>query len=1289
LGASASQFLTWTAAGLTDSDFAERARDIKSLVKAKFDLTEWLEAAKSLQDPLREKQRSALVSYLVTQRAVRSSDDLNNDFLIDVEMSPCMMTTRIKQAISSVQVFVQRSLMNLEPEVSLSAREAEEWARWRKQYRVWEANRKVLLYPENWIEPELRDDKSPFFKELENELLQGDVTNNSAETAFLHYLEKLNEVARLEIVGLYHQFEPPSNGAGSGVDTLHVFGRTFATPHVYYYRRRDGLGAWTAWEKVDADIQGNHLIPLIWNRRLYLFWATFTKKQKEQPVTMPAVGQTMAAGRKIWEIQLSWIELKNGQWSAKKQAKPYLSEANHPDLPLDKMDESDFTFKSRIADDVPAGEQQLFLDCYGPNSVTRPSQPSTAVKEGFIFSLNARANERAFADAASIQLKVNGNAFPGAALNNVEIVVRRNSNGKEVDRIPLAATWTEIINGDLFSKNDYFLSSAAYEVVSVTKAGKRPITQTVVPPAQPKGEPELRDVTRDEPAYTVNLTTTTIPATVSEGIMHLVSFPFDDGQGNIGEPRVISGPTVLEPLPGTKFVNMMLVESNNPGNALGSDKLLKQTPGVFRLLGKHQSYQPKFLPLPFFYQDESRTFLAISTSADGGALKVRFNTFHHPAVHPFIKSLNRFGIDGLLTLNNQRLIDVPVVFNQYQPNTRVDSRLPREDVDLSHDGAYSIYNWELFFHVPFLIACRLSDNQRFEDAHKWFRYIFDPTATESPDKPTNPGPERFWRVKPFYDQALRGIQTLSDLLQEGVELQEQVREWRANPFNPHAIARFRHVAFMKAVVMRTIDNLIAWGDQLFRRSTIESINEATQLYILAAQMLGRRPDHIPARAKAKLQTFRTLDDEGMLDSLSNAVVEIENFIPPSVTGNQPPGTQSGAHLTMQFFCITSNDKLLGYWDTVADRLFNIRHCLNIEGQALTLPIFDSPIDPGLLVKATAAGIDIASALSDINVTLPNYRFNIIQQKATELCNDVRALGGALLAALEKRDAEALALLRAAQEIKVANAVREVRQKQVDEAQAALEALEKNKEMITVRRDYYRDIAFMNAWEIASTAFATSALLLQAAEATALALSGGLHLVPNVKLGAPPSMGATYGGENVGDSAEKFGLSLGQIAAVLNSSASMSATLGGYWRRFDEWKFQERVAAKELEQVEKQIAAADIRKAIAERELINHDLQIDNAKEVNEFLRNKFTNRELYDWMVSQIAAIYFQSYQVAYDVAKRAERAYRYELGLRDSNFIQFGYWDSLKKGLLCGERLHHDLQRMDVAYLDRNRREY
>ena len=37
--------------------------------------------------------------------------------------------------------------------------------------------------------------------------------------------------------------------------------------------------------------------------------------------------------------------------------------------------------------------------------------------------------------------------------------------------------------------------------------------------------------------------------------------------------------------------------------------------------------------------------------------------------------------------------------------------------------------------------------------------------------------------------------------------------------------------------------------------------------------------------------------------------------------------------------------------------------------------------------------------------------------------------------------------------------------------------------------------------------------------------------------------------------------------------------------------------------------------------------------------------------------------------------------------FVQFGYWDSLKKGLLAGDRLTADLRRMEAFYLDTNRR--
>src|SRR5215218_10649404 len=93
--------------------------------------------------------------------------------------------------------------MNLEPRVSPAVIPARQWE-WMSRYRVWEANRKVYLFPENWLEPELRDDKSPFFKEIESELLQSDITEDSAATALLNYLSKLEEVAKLEPCGIYH-----------------------------------------------------------------------------------------------------------------------------------------------------------------------------------------------------------------------------------------------------------------------------------------------------------------------------------------------------------------------------------------------------------------------------------------------------------------------------------------------------------------------------------------------------------------------------------------------------------------------------------------------------------------------------------------------------------------------------------------------------------------------------------------------------------------------------------------------------------------------------------------------------------------------------------------------------------------------------------------------------------------------------------------------------------------------------------------------------------------------------
>src|SRR5690606_32884248 len=106
-------------------------------------------------------------------------------------------------------------------------------------------------------------------------------------------------------------------------------------------------------------------------------------------------------------------------------------------------------------------------------------------------------------------------------------------------------------------------------------------------------------------------------------------------------------------------------------------------------------------------------------------------------------------------------------------------------------------------------------------------------------------------------------------------------------------------------------------------------------------------------------------------------------------------------------------------------------------------------------------------------------------------------------------------------------------------------------------------------------------------------------------------------------------------------------------------------------------------------LDNHLLQIENAQATDDFMRSKYSSAELYQWQIGQIAGVYFQSYQLAYDLAKRAERCFRFELGLQDSSYISFGYWDSLKKGLLSGEKLQYDLRRLESAYIEGNRREF
>ena len=233
------------------------------------------EALEPYNDKINVAKRDALCSYiLANEKALnfKNKDELYDFFLLDVKMGGCFRTSKLVCAISSLQLYVTRVLANLEQsadgtivvlkDMSGLKDFKEEWE-WRKSYRTWEANRKVFLYPENYVEPESLDIKSTIFKDLENDLMQGKLTKDAAETAYQNYITKFSELAKLKICGSFYDDDS---------DTYYFFGRTLQEPGKLYYRKWKNHSEWTCWESTDLAIDSEHVAAAIHLGKLFVFW---------------------------------------------------------------------------------------------------------------------------------------------------------------------------------------------------------------------------------------------------------------------------------------------------------------------------------------------------------------------------------------------------------------------------------------------------------------------------------------------------------------------------------------------------------------------------------------------------------------------------------------------------------------------------------------------------------------------------------------------------------------------------------------------------------------------------------------------------------------------------------------------------------------------------------------------------------------------------------------------------------------------------------------------------------
>ncbi len=1143
------------------------------------------------EDRINVLRRDALCDFVIGRQPelkFANRADLYAHFLLDVEMSGEFRISRVVAASSSVQLYVHRCLLNLEqsdptlnPDIADVHVEpamvpSEEWE-WRQNYRVWEANRKVFLFPESYLDPNLRDTKSPMFESLEDNLLAQRITEDSANQAYHRYLTEFAEVSRLRIVGTHFDADEGS---------YYFFARTQQDPPQFYLRTWHRQITWLPWEKIELAIEAPYVAAQVLNGRLYMFWVEGVVRDTT----------TFSGGSSTFQFYDVKVNLMyssrgpDGKWLAPQRIAWLLPSPS----------ENPFAKSKILTDDVRAEMElsktyrKVYPNKVG-NAVVLRYENTQVVNSRFDRTLDLFQNR----------------------------LVQKGS-GPNFGVFPMVRLYSSGTTAQLGVENAQLLSETVLDRV-------------IESPLSSSTPGSL--ITTSFPYKT-----TTVTDPTREYVMHVVTGRYPESVLTLGDQQ-------------------FLVHSLPTGTAAAA----------------------------------KRELVRLTTSV-GDAFEQAFGIG---------------GLEQLLTLQSQLLPERALPFTI---NDQVQLRPPTESTKhLDFAGSYGEYFRELFLHIPWLIAGHLNANLRFAEAKAWYERIFDPTAGAS-TLDTTPT-DRNWRYSEFREVTMP---TLRDLLTN----QAALEAYRKDPFNPHAIARLRPSAFQKAIVMQYVDNLLDWGDALFAQDSIESINEATMLYVLASDILGERP--------MKLGAHDTVGDADLtydrlgpaIDAGSEFLVALENLTLTAAAQRTPdtgtpasaalgslesvaadlarrasvqPATEGGpvgrapavsiAAQSTLAFRVPPNEELLEYWDRVEDRLFKIRNNLGLDGVRRQLELFQAPIDPAALVRAKAAGLSLEDAIATTTAPLPSYRFTTLLERAQRAAAMVQGFGATLLGALEKKDVEELTLLHSVHERELLRMTRESKRQQVRAARAQLQAITEMKLNVEDRVAYYDGLLGngLLAWEVTQQVSRHLATGLKVGESVGHLSSAIMYLIPQV--GSPFAM--KYGGSELGHSAVEFAEWASGLANVLDSVSASAGLEAGFQRRDEEWRQQLSTARRELRQVEQQRLAAEIGVAIAEQDEKAHLTSMAHSDEVASFYKDRFTGLGLYNFLATTLSRLHREAYNVAHDLASKAERAYRYELDDDTASFIAQDNWQLDKAGLLSGERLSLQLQRMDQAYLGANTRRY
>lgn len=402
------------------------------------------------------------------------------------------------------------------------------------------------------------------------------------------------------------------------------------------------------------------------------------------------------------------------------------------------------------------------------------------------------------------------------------------------------------------------------------------------------------------------------------------------------------------------------------------------------------------------------------------------------------------------------------------------------------------------------------------------------------------------------------------------------------------------------------------------------------------------------------------------------------------------------------FCVVPNPLVDAHCMRAFVNLFKIRNCMNIAGIVRELEPFAAPTDSTSGVPSIGVGGSL-NIPSDVTMPPSNYRYSFLADRAKQLVAMSQQIESSFLTALEKFDAETYSILRAEQDVETSRANIKLQDLKVKEAKDAVKLSELQKERATIQINGLEDMIdqgllanerILLASTIAAGLARASAIateLLKDVTSTAIDATGSSIVLQGIAntLNLSYAITATVGN----------GFRLAESAA--NLSASIASIYAGLERRQQEWNYQKSIAIQDQKIGDQQIKLAKDRVRIVGQEREMALLQNDHAKATLDFLKNKFTNAELYEWMSKILEDVYAFFLQEATAMALIAQRQLAFERQVELPPFIKTDYWvvdegniggQSItgeqatdRRGLTGSSRLLKDLYELDQYAFNTN----